>query len=468
MAQRLEGEAADELLEEQQRLRDEVQRLRDEQQRLRDEQQKQRDEPASTNGAQETVAPGQPAAAQKPPEQKPEDQQPKKKRRISPVTLIVLVVILAAAVIGGILFWQYLSSYESTDDAQIDGHINSISSRINGTVASVYVQDNQPVKAGQVLVDLDPKDYMVALDQAKAALAQSQAEIKAANPNIPITLFTNQTTISTTNLDIAASEARVSATEQSYQAALADVREAAATHVNDLAEVARFKVLVDKDEVSREQYEAKVTAAKASEATVQSKQAAADSAQKQINQAVAELNQARARAAQAQQNAPRQLAIQHATVETRQAEAMKNKAAVDQALLNLQYTKIMAPVNGVVGKKSVEPGVRISPGQDLMAVVPLDDIWVTANFKETQLRSMREGQRATIKVDAFSREYGGYVESIAGASGAKYSLLPSENATGNYVKVVQRIPVRIRINKGQNDDRRLRPGMSVEPKVWLQ
>lgn len=467
MAQRLEGEVPVELLEEQQRLRDEVQRLRDEQQRLRDEQQKQRDQSDQKNGgAQAPAAQGQQTQTQKPEEKKAGEAKPK--RRLKPVTVIILVVILAALAIGGFMLWGYLSSYESTDDAQVDGHIDSISPRINGTVTKVYVQDNYQVKAGEVLVDLDPKDYQVALEQEKAALAQSLAQLNAQNPNVPITDVTNQTTISTSNLDIAVSEAKLAAAEQSYQAAVADVREAEANHVNDVAEVARFKVLVDKDEVSREQYDAKVTAAKASEATVQSKQAAADSSQKQINQAHAELNQSHARAAQATQVAPRQLAIQHATIESRRADILRNQAAVDQALLNLQYCKIYSPVDGVVGKKSVEPGNRVSPGQELMAVVPLDDIWITANFKETQLKHMHEGQHVTVKVDAFGREYNGYVESIAAASGAKYSLLPPENATGNYVKVVQRIPVRIRMNKGQNDDRRLRPGMSVEPKVWLQ
>ena len=393
---------------------------------------------------------------------------PPKKKGVRPLTLLILAVLIVALAIGGFYLWGYLSSYESTDDAQVDGHIDTVSSRINGTVAHVYVQDNQAVKAGDVLVDLDPRDYEVALDQARAALGESQAQVNAQNPNLPITTTTNLTTISTSNLDIAVSEARVAAAEQSYASAVADVREAQANHANDVAEEVRFKVLVDKDEVSREAYEAKVTAAKASEATVQSKQAAADSAQKQINQAHAELDQARARAAQATENAPRQIAIQHANVETRRAGAMRDKAALEQAVLNLQYCKIVAPVTGIVGKKSVEPGQRISPGQDLMAVVPLDDIWITANFKETQLKRMHEGLRVTIRVDAFGRDYQGYVESIAAASGAKYSLLPPENATGNFVKVVQRIPVRLRLNQGQNDDRRLRPGMSVEPKVWLQ
>ncbi len=319
-----------------------------------------------------------------------------------------------------------------------------------------------------MLIQLDPRDYQVELEQAQADLNTSRANLTAQSPNVPITGTQNETTISTSALDVQSALAKVASAEQNYKSSLAQVRQAQATHANDVAEVARYKVLVDKDEVSREQYDAKVTAAKASEATVEANQAAADAAQKQIDQAQAEVDQARARVAQARQNAPRQIAAQRATVESRRAEVLNKKASVDQALLNLQYVKITSPADGIVGKKSVEAGTRVSPGQELLAVVPLDDIWITANFKETQLRRMKEGQRVTLSVDAFDRKYEGYIQSMAAASGAKYSLLPPENATGNYVKVVQRIPVRIRLNKGQNDDHRLRPGMSVVPKVWLQ
>jgi membrane fusion protein (multidrug efflux system) len=458
-----------EVLEEQQRLRDEVQRLRDEQQRLRDEQEKLRLAAAKPGPA----AGPAPAAAPATPE-------PKKKG--SPVKLIVLGIVVIALAIGGYFLLGYLDSYESTDDAQVDGHIDSVSSRINGTVTAVHFEDNQQVQAGQLLVELDPRDYQVAIEQAQAELSASQQQVSAQNPNVPITSQINQTNIQTTNLDVAAaqasvaaSEANVAAAEQEYQSALANVRLAQANHNNDEAEVARYKTLVDKDEVSREQYEAKLTTAKASQATVEANQAIADSRRKQVDQAraqvntaVAQVNSAKAREQQAQQNAPRQLAIQMASVQNKQADVLKNRAALDQAILNLQYCKIFAPATGIATKKSVEVGTRVAPGQDLLAVVPLDDIWITADFKETQLKQVHPGQRVTVKVDAFGREYEGKVESIAATSGAKTSLLPPENATGNYVKVVQRIPVRIRLNAGQNDDHRLRPGMSVEPKVWLQ
>jgi membrane fusion protein (multidrug efflux system) len=413
---------------------------------------------------------------------KSEEKEAPKKKGSRTVLFLVLGIVVVAAAIGGTYFWGYLSSYELTDDAQVDGHLYSISSRIAGTVSGVFVEDNQVVTAGQTLVTLDPRDNQVALEQAQAELVSAQADVTAQNPNIPITSTTNATTISNAQLDIAAGQANVAAAlanvaaaEEAFNSAVAQVRLAQANHVNDEAEVARYKALVDKDEVSREQYEAKVTAAKASQATVEANQALADSRRKQVDQAKsqveqskAQLDQFRARALQAFQNAPRQLAIQQATTATRQADVLKNRAAVDQAQLNLQYLKILAPAGGIIGKKNVELGARVSVGQELLALVPLDDIWITANFKETQLKKMREGQRVTVKVDAFGRDYDGYLASVAAASGAKYSLLPPENATGNFVKVVQRIPVRIRLNKGQNDDHRLRPGMSVEPKVWLQ
>lgn len=443
-------------VEEQQRLRDEIQRLRDEQQRLRDEQEKMRADRQKADGQKN-----------EPKKEAPPPEEPKKKGGIRPLTIIILLVVVFALAIGGFFLWGYLDSYEATDDAQIDGHIDAVSSRLAGTVTNVYVQDNEQVKAGQVLVNLDTRDFQVALSQAQADLAQAQAELTAQSPNVPIVSTTSQTTISSANLDVASAQAKVASAEENYAAAQAQIRLAQANHANDAAEVARFKPLVDKDEVPRQQYDAKVTAAKASEANVEATQAQAAASRKEIDQARAEVDQARARVSQAKENAPRQVAVQRANSESKRADVLAKKAAVDQALLNLQYCKIFAPVDGVVGKKSVEVGTHVAPGQDLLAVVPLEDVWITANFKETQLKRMHKDQRVTVKSDAFGRTYEGYIDSVAAASGAKYSLLPPENATGNYVKVVQRIPVRIRLNKGQNDDRLLRPGMSVEPKVWL-
>jgi membrane fusion protein (multidrug efflux system) len=459
------------IVEEQQRLRDEVQRLRDEQQRLRDEQEKLRTAEASQPSSQAKPEAGTPAPAE-----------PAKKKGLSPVAIVIIAIVLIGLAIGGFFLWGYLGSYESTDDAQVDGHIDSVSSRVNGTVTAVHFEDNQQVQAGALLIDLDPRDFQVAYAQTRAELQGSQREVAVQTPNLGIISQTNQTNIQTTGLEVASAqagvaavEANVAAAEQEYQSALAQVRLAQANHNNDEAELARYKALVDKEEVSRQQYDAKVTAAKASQATVEANQAMADSRRKQVDQmraqvntAVAQVNTAKAHQQQANQNGPRQLAVQQATAQSREADVAKNQAMVEQARLNLDYTKIFAPASGIVSKKSVEVGTRVSPGQELLAIVPLDDIWITANFKETQLRQVHPGQRVTVKVDAFGKDYEARVESVAATSGARNSLLPPENATGNYVKVVQRIPVRIRLNQGQNDDHRLRPGMSVEPKVWLQ
>ena len=211
-----------------------------------------------------------------------------------------------------------------------------------------------------------------------------------------------------------------------------------------------------------------MASANATLADVEAKRATAAAAAQEIEQQQAKLQQAQTRQIEAQRNRPQQIAIQNAEVKSRQATAERQRTVVDQAMLNLSYTKIVAPIDGIIGKKNAEPGQQVAPGQQLMADVPVNDIWVTANFKETQLEKMHPGQRATLHVDSYNRDYEGFVESVAAASGARFSLLPPENATGNYVKVVQRVPIRIRFNPGQDNDHLLRPGMSVEPKVWLK
>jgi membrane fusion protein, multidrug efflux system len=405
---------------------------------------------------------------------KPEQNKPEPKREIRPrkpgnraLKIVILLVIVAAAAIGGYRLWNYLDSYESTDDAEIDGDIYPITSRIAGTVKAVYVQDNQQVKAGQLLVELDPRDFEVALEQAKTSLNESRSQVAVARPNVPITSVTTQTTLTTSTTDIAESRAAVAAAQRNYDSAAADIRQAEADNVKAQADLARYKLLVAKDEISKQQYDQAEAAAKSAAADVDSKRAAAEASGRKIEEAQARLEQAQTRQVEAERNRPQQIAIQNATVESRQASAQHQQTLVDQAALNLTYTKIFAPVDGVIGKKNAEPGQQVAPGQQLMADVPLSDIWVTANFKETQLKRMHPNQRATIHVDSYDRDYEGYVESLAGATGARFSLLPPENATGNYVKVVQRVPVRIRIREGQDPHHDLRPGMSVDPKVWL-
>ncbi|HWB83700.1 MAG TPA: HlyD family secretion protein [Bryobacteraceae bacterium] len=380
---------------------------------------------------------------------------------------IVLLVGLVLAT-GGFLFWRYAQTYESTDDAQISGHLNGVSSRVAGSVTAVYVSENQFVKAGQVMAEIDPRDYQVALEQARAEAMQARAEVEAQNPNIPITETASETNISTAQSDVENAEAAVAAAERDAAAAEARLREAQANSAKAQADVARYQGLLAKDEIPREQYDQVQATAKALAAGVDSNRASADAAQKVVDQRHAQLNQAQSRLAEAHRTAPQRVAISRADVESRRASSAAAQARVDRALLDLSYTKILAPVSGVVSKRSVEVGNHVQPGQQLFSVAQLDDLWVTADFKETQLHRMAPGQRVTIDVDAFGQSFDGYVESMPAATGAVMSLLPPENATGNYVKVVQRLPVRIRFKPGQKGLGRLRPGMSVEPKVWLQ
>jgi len=415
--------------------------------------------------------PQQPQPEQRQPEQRQETIRPRRSTgrtiREHPFKVVIFLLILVGVAIGGYRFWNYLESYESTDDAEIDGDIYAVTSRIAGTVKAVYVEDNQEVKAGQLLVDLDPRDYEVSLEQAKAALNESRSLVAVARPNVPITTVSTQTTLSTSVTDIAESRAAVAAAQRDYESAIADIRKAEADNVKAQADLARYKQLVAKDEISRQQYDQAEAAAKSAAANVDAKRATAEALGRKIEEAQARLEQSLTKQVEAERNRPEQIAIQSATVENRQASAMHQQTLVDQAVLNLSYTKIFAPVDGIIAKKNAEPGQQVEPGQQLMADVPVSNIWVTANFKETQLKKMHPNQRATIHVDSYDRDYEGYVESVAGATGARFSLLPPENATGNYVKVVQRVPVRIRIKEGEDPKHLLRPGMSVDPKVWL-
>jgi membrane fusion protein (multidrug efflux system) len=418
----------------------------------------------------------QPKAEQAKPEQqgKPDqgksdknEPKPRRKRRLGPFGWLVLMVLLAGAAIGGVMLWGYLASYEDTDDAQIDGDIYSITSRIAGTVKAVYVQDNQQVKAGQLLVELDPRDFDVSVEQAKAAVQESRTQVEAAQPNVPITSVTTETTVSSSESDITAAQAAVAGAERDYESAVADIRQAEADSVKAQADLARYRQLVAKDEISQQQFDQADAAAKAAAAQVDAKKATAEAAARNVDATKARLQQAQIRSAESRRNRPQQIALQNAMVHARQAATVREQTMLDQAMLNLSYTKIVAPIDGVIGKKNAEPGQQVSAGQQLMADVPISNLWVTANFKETQLKKMKPGQRVTIHVDAFDRDFEGYVESLAGASGARFSLLPPENATGNYVKVVQRLPIRIRFKEGEDPQHMLRPGMSVEPKVWL-
>src|SRR6202162_4644990 len=396
-----------------------------------------------------------------------EDFRSKRSRTQSSGFRIGVVVAIVILLIAGFFAYRYFTSYESTDDAEVDGHINSISARITGPLTKLNVQDNQYVQAGTVLVEIDPADYQVAYERARADFEDAQAAAVAAGVTVPITGVNTSSQVSATEADVNSARAGIQAAKQQFEAAKAQLQEAEANNVKAKNELGRYKQLVDKQEISQQQYDQATAASKASAASVEAARATADAAQQQVTQAQGKLIQAEAnwRSAKA---APKQMQITRAKATSALAEAQRKKADLDQAQLNLQYTQIIAPVNGVVSDRTVEIGQNVAPGQELMKIINLADVWGTANFKETQLRQMKIGQRVTIDVDANGRTYNGKVDSIAGASGARFSLLPPENATGNYVKVVQRIPVKIVLDPGSNNDHQLRPGMSVTPKVWIR
>ncbi|HEV3511717.1 MAG TPA: HlyD family secretion protein [Candidatus Sulfotelmatobacter sp.] len=380
---------------------------------------------------------------------------------------IALVIGVIVLVIAGIFVYRYLTSYESTDDAQVDGHINSVSARISGHVIKLNVRDNQYVQAGTVLVEIDPADYQVAYERAKADYEDAQAAAIAAGVTVPITSVNTSSQVSATEADVNSARAGIQVAQQQLAAAKAQLQEAEANNVKAQNDLVRYKQLVQKQEISEQQFDQATAAAQASAAAVAAARASADAAQQQVTQAQGKLVQAQANWANAS-TAPRQMRVSRARAAEALAEVQRKKADLDQAELNLQYTRIVAPVNGEVSDRTVEVGQNVAPGQELMKIINLDDVWITANFKETQLRNMRPGQPVTIEVDANGRKYNGKLDSIAGASGARFSLLPPENATGNYVKVVQRVPVKIDLDPGENKHHELRPGESVTPKVWIK
>ena len=384
------------------------------------------------------------------------DEKPSKRERAVgffreyPIAKWILAALALVILAGGFFVWRYYSMRQSTDDAQIDGHISPISSRVSGTVLRVLHDENETVQAGDLLIELDPKDYQVALDRARADLANAEASATAAHVDVPLTTTTSSG-------QLAAADAAVKAADRDIQAAQARVEESQALYNKASADLRRMEQLVAKDEVSHQQYDASVAAASSARATL-------DAAKASVSSAESRAIQARAQAAAAK-TVPEQIRATQARAGAASAEVQKYRAALEQAELNLQYTKIYAPVTGVLSKRNVEAGQVVQAGQPLFAIVDLDNLWVTANFKETQLRNMRPGQKATVEVDAYGHSYSGFVESIGGATGSRFSVLPPENATGNYVKVVQRLPVRIRLDKGQDPGHILRPGMSVVPMV---
>jgi membrane fusion protein (multidrug efflux system) len=391
------------------------------------------------------------------------DRGPRGRRRAFGIFFLVLIGLAVA----GLLYWLHARQFESTDDAQVDAHLNPISSRIDGMITKVYVDDNQMVKTGDPLVDLDPRDYQVALDQALAQLAQAQSIVIAQEPNVPITKIESSTNITSGEAEVANTQAALAAAERDRESSAAKLAESEANNSRAQADLSRYKLLIAKEEVSQAEYDQIAATAKAQAATVTANQAAVQSAGRTVDQRQAQLAEARSKLDQYRRNAPQQIAIQQATVRSNRASAQSASAQVEQAKLKLSYTHIVAPVQGIVMRRSAEVGAHIAAGQQLLQIAQIGDLWVTANFKETQLRNIRPGQSATIHVDALKHDFEGTVENIGGSTGAMASVLPPENATGNFVKVVQRIPVRIRFKPNQAGLERLRPGMSVEPDIRI-
>lgn len=392
---------------------------------------------------------------------------PETKHRRNAIIIAVVVVLVCLA---GFFYWRSTLT-EDTDDAQVDGDLYQVSSRVAGQVIKVYVEDNQTVHAGDPIADIDPKDLQVALEQAEANLANAQAEYTQQATNVPITQVNVRTSVTTAGSDVLGSQAGVLQAQQQEQAAQARIQQARANAAKAQSDVDRYTPLVQKDVISKQQYDAAVAAAQAAAASVDEAQKQEAAQREVIRNAQQRLAQSREQAAQSRQNASGQVKVQQARAQAASAAVQQAQARVDQAKLNLSYAHIVSPVNGIVNKKNVSVGANLSVGQDLLTIVPLDNLWVTANFKETQLRGLQKDQVVDLKVDALGgRHFKGKVTQIGGATGSRLSLFPPENATGNYVKVVQRIPVRIDFTNlaEENKDEALRPGMSVVPDVHVK
>jgi membrane fusion protein, multidrug efflux system len=379
---------------------------------------------------------------------------------------ILIVAVALVLVVAAFFLWRYLGTYESTDDAQVDAHLYPVSARVSGYVTKVNVDDNQYVEKGALLVEVDPKDYEVAIEAAKANLASAEATAQSLNINVPITSVTSASQLQFATSGVADAGAAISAAESQVAAARSQLEAAEAIDVKAQDDLRRYKVLVDKQELAAQVYDQALATAKASAASVAAARENEAATRQSVEQARSRLGQSQA-SQQSAETGPQQVSSIRARARAAIADVQQKRSALEQAQLNLQYTQIVAPVSGEVNK-TVVVGMNVQGGQQLLTVVPLDEIWITANFKETQLRQMKIGQKSDIHVDSSGLTFKGHVDSIAGATGPLFSLLPPENATGNYVKIVQRIPVKIVLDPGENQGRQLRPGMNVVPDVYIR
>ncbi len=409
------------------------------------------------------MADSSPTPEPKQPIQETEIVQPQTRRRGIVIAVIVVVALVAVG-----LWWRSTFS-EDTDDAQVNGHLIQVSSRIAGQVIKVDVAENQVVKAGDTIAELDPSDYQVAVENAEAALASAKANAAAASVNVPIVAVNTGSNLSSANADVTGAHASVEQAESQLNSAKARVAQAEANNVKAQADLERYKPLVEKDVISKQQFDAAVAAADAAKAAVADAHAGQQAAADGVRVAHEKESQSQALQKYAQ-TGPQQVAAQSARAKQAEAQVQQAQAQLDQAKLNLSYTKIVAPAAGIITRKSVEIDQNVAAGQNLLTLVSLDDLWVTANFKETQLKHMSAGQSVKIHVDSTGKDYDGKVTQIGGATGSVLSLFPPENATGNYVKVVQRIPVRVDFTDLANQDpnHELRPGLSVEPTVRVK
>jgi membrane fusion protein, multidrug efflux system len=381
---------------------------------------------------------------------------------------LFIAAVIVALVVGAVS-WSYFSSYESTDDAQVDGHLHPISARISGTILRVNpdVQDSHFIQAGTVLAEIDPADFQAERDRAQADYERLQSGSVAAEKDITVTSSGSNGRLDLAHAAISEAVDSVASERATLQAAEARLAGAEANFNRAEADRQRYERLLAKHEISQSEYDRVATEASTNREAVTAGRAETLSAQKRIAQAQSRLAERKADLLSAG-SAPQQIASSRAKAAAAVSDASRARAQLTTAQLNLGYTKIIAPVSGIIGRRTVEAGQRVQPGQQLLTIIPVDDLWITANFKETQLQKMKPGQAVTIRADASGRDYRGHIDSLGGATGSRFSLLPPENATGNYVKVVQRVPVRIVLEPGENDDHRLRPGMSVEPKVRLR
>ena len=417
--------------------------------------------------AEESAKPA-PAPSEQKKEAKADDGKQEPKKPMSTRNRALIMGGAAVLLLGGTAYWYHGTFFEDTDDAQIDGYISSISSRVAGTVIAVHVDDNQTVSAGELLIELDPTDLRVARDQAKSALAQAEAQLRAEQSNTSVAETSSETLVATSSSDVASGQASVAEAQQAVAQANAQIKQAEANDYVAQLDKQRDEQLFQSGAIAKAEYDTKTAAADASSANLEAAREGVNAAKRRVDEQAAKSHAASSRLQEAKSNAPEVLDAKRATVDLRRANVDAGRSALQQAELNIAYATTRAPVKGIVGKRSVNVGDRVSVGQALLGLTQIDKLWVTADFRETQVRRMHAGESVTVHVDALGRDFDGEVVSIAAATGSRYSVLPPENASGNYVKVVQRLPVRIRLRPGQAGFELLRPGMSAEPKVRVK